>query len=390
MYFPELERLANENPKWRAWIATLDHVLERNIGRVVAVGELREFVTASEKQFDEFLEVLSDANRIERLDWLCCRFHESVLFDPAESSRYCDLCGKKVPPANLKSTLSIKILPLVNEILYTNESPFVADQSAPKVLVSYSHDSEEYSKQILDFADQLRDDGIDVTIDQYQPNPPEGWPMWMERQVERADFVLMAFTERYFRRCRGEEVPGIGKGVAWESILIANELYNTPHFNTKFIPVVLDSADKKWILPRMQGYSNFTIDHFDFQKHGGYQNLIRLLTNQPSTPAAELGKIPRLPNADRRTRLTADETIAVKPDEPETIAMTPSELQVALANLLDSMFENIVFDLGAANRIQGRTAAQSTRAIDLVTYATATNQIDKLIDLYRKATGKRS
>ncbi len=367
----------------------MDNVLSKNIGRVVGVGDLREFVPATEKQLDELLDVLCLANRIERLDWLCCSLHESVLFDPAEPNHHCDLCGKKVATKNLKPAPSVRIFPITIDSPDSKESPVVPDQASPKVLISYSHDSPGYSERILDFADQLRDDGIDVTIDQFQPNPTEGWPLWMERQVERADFVLMAFTERYFRRCRGEEAPGIGKGVAWESILIANELYDSPHFNTKFIPIVLNSANKEWILPRMRGYSNFTIDHFNLDQPGGYQDLYRLLTTQPKTPAGNVGKIRRLPSEARRASVMKPEE-SIRDSNGQETKMTASELQAGLANLLDSMFENIVFDLGASNRIQGRAAAQSTRAIDLVTYATSTNQQDKLIDLYLKAVGKRS
>ena len=63
--------------------------------------------------------------------------------------------------------------------------------------------------------------------------------------------------------------------------------------------------------------------------------------------------------------------------------MTPNELKVGLSNLLESMFEEIVFDLGATNKLPGRGTAQSTRAIDLVKFAQATNQIGKLIELFR-------
>jgi hypothetical protein len=44
-------------------------------------------------------------------------------------------------------------------------------------------------------AEKLRADGIDAWIDQYVPNPGEGWPKWMKTQVERADRILLVFTE---------------------------------------------------------------------------------------------------------------------------------------------------------------------------------------------------
>ncbi len=39
----------------------------------------------------------------------------------------------------------------------------------------------------------------------YETSPEEGWPLWMDRHISAADFVLMVCTETYFRRVKGEE-----------------------------------------------------------------------------------------------------------------------------------------------------------------------------------------
>lgn len=82
-----------------------------------------------------------------------------------------------------------------------------------RVFISYSHDTAAHQERVLDLADRLRADGIDAEIDQYNMAPPEGWPLWCERQIEAADVVLMVCTESYHRRVRGEEAPGKGLGV---------------------------------------------------------------------------------------------------------------------------------------------------------------------------------
>ena len=84
---------------------------------------------------------------------------------------------------------------------------------APKVFISYSHDDERHEQRVLALANRLREDGIDAEIDQYEPAPPEGWPMWCERQIKKAGFVLLVCTETYLRRVDGEEEPGKGHGV---------------------------------------------------------------------------------------------------------------------------------------------------------------------------------
>ncbi len=63
--------------------------------------------------------------------------------------------------------------------------------AAPRVFISYSHDSAEHRDSVLAFADRLRADGIDAMIDQYVPFPPEGWPAWCEAQIRKAAFVPM-------------------------------------------------------------------------------------------------------------------------------------------------------------------------------------------------------
>src|SRR6516165_200094 len=62
--------------------------------------------------------------------------------------------------------------------------------------------------RVLALSNRLRQDGIDCHIDQYEQSPEEGWPQWCARQVERSKFVLVACTQTYLRRFKGEEEPG--------------------------------------------------------------------------------------------------------------------------------------------------------------------------------------
>src|SRR5512143_3274540 len=76
----------------------------------------------------------------------------------------------------------------------------VTGQRAPRVFISYSHDSVEHAARVLKLANDLRKDGLDATMDQYFTSPPEGWPAWMEAHVLEDDFVVMVCTETYYRR----------------------------------------------------------------------------------------------------------------------------------------------------------------------------------------------
>jgi len=64
-----------------------------------------------------------------------------------------------------------------------NQGVALTEQRPPRVFISYSHDNVEHQERVLGLADRLRADGINAEIDQYNTAPPEGWPLWCERQI---------------------------------------------------------------------------------------------------------------------------------------------------------------------------------------------------------------
>lgn len=177
----------------------------------------------------------------------------------------------------------------------------------PAVFISYSHDSPEHADKILTFSNRLRSEGIDTVLDQYEESPPEGWPMWMDRQIKAADFVLMICTEIYYKRVMGEEESGIGLGVKWEGNLIYQPIYNADTKNTKFIPVLVDGSKTDCIPTPMQGAT-----HYKVETSQGYEELYRRLTHQPKTIKQKLGKLKRLPPLERKQDFFAVRTMLSK------------------------------------------------------------------------------
>ena len=86
-----------------------------------------------------------------------------------------------------------------------------SNSDGPRVFLTYSHDSPEHNAAVLALAKRLRSDGCIVVIDQEQDWVPETWTVWMMRQIEQADFVLVICTEVYKRRAEGREAPPIGR-----------------------------------------------------------------------------------------------------------------------------------------------------------------------------------
>jgi formylglycine-generating enzyme required for sulfatase activity/nucleoside phosphorylase len=167
----------------------------------------------------------------------------------------------------------------------------------PKVFISYSHNvqSPDYKDRILTLANRLLEDGIDCNIDQYEESPPEGWQRWMLNQVERADFVLIACSEEYDRRFRGNETYGRGKGATWEGGVIIQELYDAQGQNSKFIPITIYPEDGNFIPSPLRSATNYRLQDDD-----GYELLYRRLTSQPRNRKPQLGKLQTLAPRDRR------------------------------------------------------------------------------------------
>lgn len=165
----------------------------------------------------------------------------------------------------------------------------------PRVFISYSHDSAEHADRVLAFANRLRADGIDAWIDQYEPSPPEGWPVWLKNQIVQADFVLVIASPLYKARFRSEET-GRGVGVAWEGALIELQLYVG---EKRFIPVVF-SRDDIDTIPSL--LSEFT--HYDLGSEQAYEDLLRRLTGQPKTLVPALGPSRPLEKRPRRSTLS--------------------------------------------------------------------------------------
>ncbi len=169
-------------------------------------------------------------------------------------------------------------------------SPLPSDKNAgaSKVFISYSHDSEEHLNRVLALSDRLRGDGIDCHIDRYEDSPPQGWPRWCEKQVRDADFVLVACTEIYLRRFRGEEEHGRGQGGTWEGHIITQELYNAQSSNSKFLPILFDGQDEEFIPTPLQSATHYKLPE-------RYEDLYRRLTNQPLIVRPALGSLKAMP-----------------------------------------------------------------------------------------------
>lgn len=200
-------------------------------------------------------------------------------------------------------------------------SPRTGTTTPPRVYISYTHESADHKARVRALADQLREDGVNATIDQYEIAPPEGWPRWMERQILEADFVLMICTEAYYRRVMGEEEGDTGFGVRWEGKVIYQHIYTLGTQASKFIPVLMDGGNAKNIPVPLRA-----LTYYELSTQEDYERLYRRLMNEPeavppvgqrreffqqSTPRPANEASPRSPMTDRRGPPDAQPSLTV-------------------------------------------------------------------------------
>ena len=139
-------------------------------------------------------------------------------------------------------------------------------------------------------------DGIEARVDQYVAGSPhEGWPRWMLNEIDRADHVLVICTPTYYRRFRGQEAPGQGKGADWEGAIITQELYDRRSIGTKFVPVLLDPAHEASIPEPLRSATRYTLASTE-----DYRTLCRFLRGEAGVEPSPIAVVPRAPRATVR------------------------------------------------------------------------------------------
>ncbi len=128
-----------------------------------------------------------------------------------------------------------------------------------RIFISYSHDSPPHTTAVREFADCLRAHGYDAWIDQYAVDPDEGWPRWMQHELDLAEFVLIVPTETYLRRWKGDETPGKGHGATWEGLVLTNRLYMNHGRAKKMRCVLVGEAHREHIPEPLQAHTYFAV-----------------------------------------------------------------------------------------------------------------------------------
>jgi hypothetical protein len=158
---------------------------------------------------------------------------------------------------------------------------------APRVFISYSHDSEEHKNWVLALSTRLVSNGVDVILDQWDLTLGSDLPHFIESGLSAADRVLAVCTDQYVEKAN----LGTG-GVGYEKMILSAQLMKNINAD-RIIPAVRSSSGPSlvpfFLLSKL--YIDFRDDlEFEFK----YSELIYDIHGEKIKPRPLLGKSPFL------------------------------------------------------------------------------------------------
>lgn len=155
----------------------------------------------------------------------------------------------------------------------------------PSVFISYSHDSEDHKAWVLRLAIDLRERGVDATLDQWELVPGQDVAAFMQKGILEADRVLLVCSGAYVSKAEA----GTG-GVGFERLIVTGEVVQNID-TRKFIPLVRGNPTEPHV-PRFLGPRLYIDFNDDTEYETKREELLRELLGAPLSVKPPLGTNP--------------------------------------------------------------------------------------------------
>ena len=159
------------------------------------------------------------------------------------------------------------------------------NEQNPKVFISYSHDSDEHKKWVLNLATKLRRHGVDITLDQWDLRIGQDLRFFMEQGINSAKLVLCICSKNYVEKSNN----GNG-GTGYESMILTQELLR--NVNTNYIIPIIRNNTTNQKLPICLGTKLYIDFEEDDKFYDRYRELIERIYSQDKLKKPKLGKNP--------------------------------------------------------------------------------------------------
>lgn len=159
----------------------------------------------------------------------------------------------------------------------------------PRAFVSYAWTDQRHQRWVVDLAEALRRDGVDVILDVWDLSPGQEKYQFMEQMVADTsiDKVLIICNPTYATKADARD-----GGVGDETQIISPQVYAKTD-NKRFIPIIAEMNDDA--TPAIPTYLKTRI-YIDLSSeqvyYEGYERLLRLLHGAPAFEKPKLGQKP--------------------------------------------------------------------------------------------------
>lgn len=171
----------------------------------------------------------------------------------------------------------------------------------PKVFISYSWDNEEHKQWVLQLADRLLSDGVEVKLDRYELKLGNHLTYFIENSISEVDRILVIFTPNY--RLKADKRDG---GVGYEYSIINTSTYKNIVNQEKVIPLLRTGTAVQSIPEFMQQYIHLNISE-DEKFEENYTELLREIYKEPALRKPALGNRPKFDFVEVKTDAEAEE-----------------------------------------------------------------------------------
>ena len=109
----------------------------------------------------------------------------------------------------------------------------------PKVFISYSHDSPEHKRWVLELGKKLVEKGVYAILDQWDLRLGGDLTLFIEHGIRDSDRVLVICTDQYVRKANAGE-----GGVGYERLIVTAQLAQNIGTD-KFIPIIRQASGEE-------------------------------------------------------------------------------------------------------------------------------------------------
>jgi len=205
----------------------------------------------------------------------------------------------------------------------------------PKIFISYSWTNPKHEEKVINLAERLVSDGVEVIIDKWDLKEGQDMFNFMETMVKSDDVkkVLIILDKKY-----AEKADKRTGGVGTETQIISPEIYGDVS-QEKFIPIVFekDENGNEFVPTYLKG--RIYIDLSDQDKfEENYEKLLRNIYQRPVYSKPKLGKAPSYLFED--TPMSSKTSIMIRSFDYQ-ITKNPKRINSITREFLEEFFKEL-------------------------------------------------